>query len=65
MLLFQLGYFLVVEVLQVHLGFGDALKNVESAMKYFEPSTSSLDEEDLDAHIMEAVKLPFIPDEQG
>ena len=61
----KVEYFEIAEVLQVHLGFGDALKNVESAMKYFEPSTSSLDEEDLDAHIMEAVKLPFIPDEQG
>eukprot|EP00959_Pyramimonas_sp_CCMP1952_P133731 2796406-Pyramimonas_sp.AAC.1 len=51
--------------MQAHPGFGDALKNAESAAKYFEPSKSSLGMEDLDAHIMEAVKLPFVPDEQG
>ncbi|CAK0820374.1 unnamed protein product [Prorocentrum cordatum] len=55
----------IAEVMQAHPGFGDALKNAESAAKYFEPSKSSLGMEDLDAHIMEAVKLPFVPDEQG
>ena len=61
----KVEYFEIAEVLQVHLGFGDALKNVESAMKYFRPSTASLDGNELEAQIMEAVKLPYVPDEQG
>ncbi|CAK0867749.1 unnamed protein product, partial [Prorocentrum cordatum] len=61
----KVEYFEIAEVLQVHLGFGDALESLGRAMKYFEPSTSSLEEEGLDAAIMEAAKLPFVPDEQG